>query len=416
MNTLRKHFSLRLLPVLVLPALMVSSGCDEDEGPTGPFQDASLAAVAYLGFDSGVVSAPSCVQCHMETSLDWGDTGHAHALATLYDSGHAQSSCRPCHTTGWNVADGIFGADDAWTAATADTLRLKDVQCEECHGPASQHNAPAEGVTDVLTPDDAELWEGEMCGDCHQGSHHPQFEEWESSAHAVSDQAAGGFVATQALCMKCHVGQNFVEYLEEGDAGDPMSDPVPVTCQACHNSHNRNNPGQLRTTLGQDIICARCHTADGAMPGTAVHNSVWEVFNGTLPFTYSGETYENSAHTDMFSGRVCLSCHYVESPFVSDLVPAATGHTFETDVEVCAKCHTGAVDFDVYGVQTETAGLIATLKAEIEIARATGADTGASFDNALYVLQAAEKEGSLGIHNRDYIQKLLQDAIDDLDP
>jgi predicted CXXCH cytochrome family protein len=416
MNTLRKHLPRWLLPVLVLPALMVFSGCDEDEGPTGPFQDASLVAVSYVGYTDGVSMTPTCGACHSGITQDWGDTDHASALTTLYNSGHQASYCLPCHTTGWDETDGIYGADDAWASAAADTLLLRDVQCEQCHGPASQHNALTDNPTDVLNPDDKELWDAELCGQCHWDSHHPFLEEWESSGHAVSSQAAGGFVTTNAPCMKCHVAQNFVENLTEGEIGSPVTDPAPVTCQACHTSHNNDNPGQLRSPLGQDIICAKCHTADGAMPGTTVHNSVWEVFSGTLGFTYLGETYENSVHTEAFSGRVCLGCHLVRTPYVSDTVPAVTGHTFQPQLEICQRCHAGATSFDIYGVQTETQVLIATLKAEIQIARSTGVDTSASFDNALYVLQAAEAEGSFGVHNRKYIQKLLQDAINDLDP
>ena len=414
---LKHHFQRRAL-LLLVPALVLLSGCEKDEGPTGPRQEAAGVALAYVGYSADVPMTPVCVECHAGITNDWAGTAHAGALTTLYNSGHQASSCLPCHTTGWNESDGIFGADDAWTSATVDTLRLRDVQCEQCHGPASQHNSFADDPTDVLSPDDADLWEAQLCGQCHEGSRHPTFAEWEQSEHAFSNQAAGGFVAENEPCMKCHVAQNFVRFLETGNMGSPVEDPAPLTCQACHAPHSRDNSGQLRLPLqeGGDVICAQCHTTDGVLPGGRLHNSAWEVFSGTLDFTYPGQTYENSAHTTTFTLRQCASCHARITSFVSDTEPAVTGHTFHVEVETCQLCHAGATDFDVYGVQTATMALIATLQAEIDTAKAAGSDTTASYDNALYVLDAARREGSSGVHNTRYIQKLLQDAIDDLTP
>jgi predicted CXXCH cytochrome family protein len=412
----RKDLLSRLALVFVVPALVLLSGCEEDEGPTGPLQEAAQVALAYVGYSAAAPMTPVCAECHGGIASGWAGTAHAGALTTLYNSGHQASFCLPCHTTGWNDADGIFGADDAWTAATADTLRLRDVQCEQCHGPASQHNTFAADPTDVLNPDDEELWDAELCGQCHEGAHHPTFPEWEQSGHAFSNQAAGGFVARNEPCMKCHVAQNFVRFLETGDMGSPVEDPAPLTCQACHSPHSKDHEGQLRLPLQGDVICGRCHTTDGVLPGERLHNSTWEVFTGTLDFTYPGETYANSAHTTTFTLRSCASGHVRFASYVSDTEPAETGHTFEVEVDTCQGCHAGATDFDVYGVQTATMGLIATLQGEIDAAEAAGSDTTASFNNAQYVLDAALREGSFGVHNTRYIQKLIQDAIDDLTP
>lgn len=414
MEALRKHSILRLLPLVLVPAVALLGGCEKDEGPTSPFTEISDVTLAYVGYTDTAARMPKCVRCHADRTFEWRQTAHSGALTTLYESGGAQSFCLKCHTTGWDTSDDIVGADDAWTAATADTLKYRDVQCESCHGPASQHGTFGPDVTDVLKPGDQKLWEADRCGTCHQGTHHPYLSEWQSSKHAESASALGGFVATNPACSSCHVAQAFHEWVDEGEEGFVSSTPVSITCQACHSPHSDENPGQLRLPLGENVICGKCHNAEGTQPGSTVHHATWEVFTGTLAFDY-GLTLTNSAHTTALGDEACITCHVVRSPYVSESQPAKTGHTFEPDVGACQQCHVGATDFDIYGVQTATQALIDQLQAKIDAAGPNDQATTA-YANALYILQAANTEGSKGIHNTDYIQALLQQAISDFNP
>ena len=406
--------------LLLVPALALLGGCDESEGPTSAELDAGLAAgLNFLGYQDAEAHNPTCIRCHAEESLNWRQTGHARALNTLHQSDHAASYCLPCHTTGWDGSEEVYGADDAWAAASADTSLYADVQCESCHGPASQHNSVDPDASDVLMPDDTALWEAETCGVCHEGTHHPYITEWEQSAHAEADLSGANFglsVATNPECAECHVAQSFAEWVESGDAEHIADEPVAITCQACHDSHDRTNPGQLRLPLGENIICGKCHNAEGAVPGQEVHHATWEVFFGELNFEYAGETYTNSPHTTVIGeDEACIACHVFREPYQSELDPASTGHTFEPKLVACQGCHPGATDFDVYGVQTQTQNLIDQLQAEIDASGPTDQAT-VEYERALYVLEVAESEGSLGVHNTDYIQKLLQDAIDKYTP
>ncbi len=408
---------LQVLALLMLiPAMMLAAGCEQDEGPTGPVVEGAAVPLQYIGYSDAVNRNPSCVQCHQETTFGWRLTAHADALTTIQESEHAASYCYPCHTTGWDTSDSLLGADDAWAAASSDTLMYRDVQCEVCHGPGSQHNnAYVDSPTDVLQPVDSELWDAELCGKCHEGTHHPYMEEWELSAHAGADASAGGLVATNPSCAECHIAQSFERWVTTGESGYIASDPQPITCQACHTAHSNDNPGQLRLPLGQNVICAKCHNAEGALPGETVHHATWEVFNGTLGFGYSGEEYENSTHTTALATEACVACHVFSSPYVSEAVPAKTGHTFEPRIEACQQCHEGATDFDINGVQTEIQGLITQLQAEIDAA-GTAQETTTSYLNAKFVLEAMISEGSLGVHNTDYSRKLLEDALADFTP
>lgn len=404
---------------LLVPALALLGGCEKDEGPTSPDVDEGLAAgLNYVGYADAQAQNPTCIRCHSEATLNWRQTGHARALHGLYTSDHAASYCLPCHTTGWDDSEQIYGADDAWAAASADTTLYADVQCESCHGPGSQHNSIDPDATDVLVPADQELWAVAACAVCHDGSHHPYFTEWELSAHAEADVSGAGYgltVATDEDCARCHVAQSFAEWVKDGEEGYVVGDPVAITCQACHDSHSRQNPGQLRLPLGQDILCGKCHNTEDALPGSDVHHSTWEVYFGELAFEYEGETYTNSAHTTALGDEACITCHVFQKPFDPISGSASVGHTFEPQVEACQGCHVGATDFDLYGVQTATQALIDQLQAEIEASGPTDEATDA-YERALYVLEVAQNEGSLGIHNTDYIQKLLQDAIDKYTP
>lgn len=418
-STMNRYWTRRLQVlalIMLIPAFMLSAGCEQDEGPTGPGEDGAAVALKYVGYSDTTNRNPSCVKCHEEKTFGWRLTAHADALSTIQEISYAQPYCRPCHTTGWDTADALHGADDAWTAASTDTLIYRDVQCEACHGPGSQHNNPyLDSPTDVLMPVDEELWDADLCGRCHEGTHHPYLEEWETSAHATADLAAGGLVATNESCAECHIAQSFERWVTTGESGYIAVDPQPVTCQACHTAHSNDNPGQLRLPLGQNVICGKCHNAEGALPGEAVHHATWEVFNGTLAFTYPGEEYENSIHTTALAVEACVACHVFSSPYVSESEPAKTGHTFKPRIEACQQCHEGATDFDIDGVQTEIQGLIDQLQVEIDAA-GTAQKTTTSYLNAKYVLEAMISEGSRGVHNTEYSRKLLQDALADFTP
>jgi len=82
-----------------------------------------------------------CQGCHSVPGRDqytyWVTTGHAVA----YDSVTViqnNPSCLPCHTTGWDTTQANGGFDDFYLAQPPDQAgitKMKNVQCESCHGP-----------------------------------------------------------------------------------------------------------------------------------------------------------------------------------------------------------------------------------------------------------------------------------------
>ena len=80
----------------------------------------------YLGTEA-------CADCHQEAVDFWAKSRHAHAWQTLVDRGQQfDFDCIGCHVTGWEKPGG---------SNLANNDKLRDIQCETCHGPGSIHVA-----------------------------------------------------------------------------------------------------------------------------------------------------------------------------------------------------------------------------------------------------------------------------------
>jgi len=348
------------------------------------------------------VSAALCVGCHIELGDEWGNTAHATAEESLLSSDHAGDYCFPCHTVSLDGNPANSGYDDLDPEVAA---RFGGVQCEACHGPGSDHIATREPMLSNFGAD--------LCGDCHTGGHHPTYDEWAVSAHAVAlslPRETNSHFSTH--CLECHSADYiFADSIPE-DA-TPFDFEFGITCAVCHDPHSDENEYQLRKPIVP--LCAECHTAGGASPGSNPHHPNGDIFQGTGGYEYPGEDYENSAHTIIENG--CAACHMWTSPFnaTGQDEDAISGHTFLPLVQACQECHSSATDFDLYGFQTNIANLFAQLEAELDAATDNDKLT-LSYERAEFNLHLLEADGSHGIHNPLYVSKLLQDSIDDFEP
>ncbi|NIR67402.1 MAG: hypothetical protein GWN67_15445 [Phycisphaerae bacterium] len=94
----------------------------------------------------------SCKGCHKYEYDKWSTKAHAHAYATLEKEGsEADPECVVCHVVGLKYEGGFVSVQE-----TAD---LKDVGCEVCHGPGSEH---IKSLGDVKTAEPKH-----DCVDCH---------------------------------------------------------------------------------------------------------------------------------------------------------------------------------------------------------------------------------------------------------
>ncbi|MCB9058253.1 MAG: hypothetical protein H6627_06780 [Calditrichae bacterium] len=359
---------------------------------------APTASPYYLG-------DAACAGCHASTHTAWEETAHGHAWATLQNSGHPASYCNPCHTVGFVGDLGNGGYDEAPIA------KYVNVQCENCHGPASEHVGSG-------TPDPTKIsisYAVETCAVCHEGSHHPYYTDWATSVHAAAPES---HAAESGNCGGCHEGVagairlsgDLSTWYSSGPTPDrPSFEELPaeaIACATCHDPHNDDVPGQLRTMAdvplgpsngtdpiitegGTGKLCMHCHharhTGDEHIP--AGDNRFGPHYSGQADMA-AGATGNHSVAAPGFVWadpshikvqNSCKTCHLNMIEYVSESEPAYTGHSFEPTVEACKNCH-GEIsaftdimaleDFDgdgtVEGLQNEVSGLIHVVDSELE--------------------------------------------------
>jgi predicted CXXCH cytochrome family protein len=324
------------------------------------------------------------------------------------------------------------GFDDFFNAVPQDTVgiaKMKNVQCESCHGPVQL--GVNHGDSTTVRP------QAEVCGDCHQDTHHPYFEEWELSGHARSDSSDSGpfltnLFKTSSGCSGCHTYQGFLEFVEdslalEPDVQNPPGDAsLPLVCAACHDPHGNSNEGNLR--LATEQICVKCHNPEyppedaGTQVGQDVHHSTAYMFEGIGGFEYPGVTYSNSPHKFVVT-RKCAECHVFMTDFQDGppVIPASTGHTFEPSKYSCAEagCHpsidttqTAEVVFNYKNRQMEMDSLASVLAGLLGTASDAQDSSSLGWLRAKFNYDFFESDGSHGVHNTNYARGLLQSAID----
>ncbi len=120
------------------------------------------------------VGAEVCGRCHPSEYAQWKTTAHARAWQTLVDQKKdATPECVTCHVVGYKKPGGFQSAEDAG--------KLGNVQCENCHGMGTQHEAwPKAGsrVTEAT------------CRQCHNETTSPKFDFAVYQPHVVHTPVA----------------------------------------------------------------------------------------------------------------------------------------------------------------------------------------------------------------------------------
>ena len=112
-----------------------------------------------------------CAGCHAGIQATVTNTPHFHALE---DFGTQSTVFTLTNlTVGYLLPTGYTNQ--------AATPQLAEVQCENCHGPAANHAA---SELDSTVRPRVEL-AATVCGGCHTGPQHPNYDEWETSEHAT---------------------------------------------------------------------------------------------------------------------------------------------------------------------------------------------------------------------------------------
>lgn len=426
----------------------------DDQGEKSLTATVTISAGTWVGVGTVGGAKPDitkgqCAVCHPKQAESWAKTGHA----TMFQKGitgkassHYAERCINCHTVGFDVAAGNEGFDDIATKLGwkfpeklkednwqnfidnyPELAQLANIQCENCHGPGSEHKGDKSKI--------AVSFESGVCGQCHDApTHHMKNYQWRQSKHTTSIYAAGGFVVTQDRCVHCHTAQGFSKGLKATE----IKEPAPITCSTCHDPHSADNEYQLRffgaieiagleVEAGPAAVCMKCHNAHGASVGREPHHPQAEMLVGVGGYEYPGETYESGAHSVAIEEK-CITCHMSPTPKQGEPGANQIGeHTWKMEnegvynVTGCKSCHGPLSNFDVNGIQSRIKSLLAKLeellpKKEGEVLVDSTDDITLTDvqKRAAFNYYFVKNDGSLGVHNPRYAEKLLIDSIKSL--
>lgn len=463
-----------LFLLLLVPALIVvgCSGDDGDEGAMGPpgmgyyeYTYIGTSGLACYHCHSDVVNSVAltghaeayddlaeeakgnayCVQCHTtgwDSDVDYD--GETATIAVVGPNPHGY--------------DDYFNQDGDLAAERRSDL--EGVQCEACHGPMGQDiSQHVPRISFASRFEDGESLS--LCSPCHEG----QLEEWVDSGHgnvAEADIQAFNdehYVGNPA-CAMCHYSEGFIM------ANDPkladMTFPSDylysfIGCVTCHDPHvgpaGEGNEAQLRNVGAVEVeyhpgfedgdeevarmegygtaqVCGQCHharrdtdnvtgqIADGYAHFGPHGSPQMDMFLGAGCYEIAGYTYDGEfGHQNI--ENACVKCHMVRQTELHGSLQDHSFHTFEPGVGNCEPCHT-VTDFNVNDVQTTVMGLMDDLAVALGFIDAD--DMAANFDSEGVGVQVWEREaayafffvlndGSYGVHNTDYTEDLLNNAI-----
>ena len=334
--------------------------------------------------------AAVCLECHGDIHATFTATRHAGAFTSAPEP--TDGSWLERRTVGYGLPTGFLSVSDFRS-----TNQLAGVQCENCHGPAANHAANPEDFTARPRVEPAAT----VCGGCHTGPQPPQYDEWQTSAHAtVSEEGMN-----PNSCGRCHIGPARLAMLKEKLV--PQNDhTVAVSCAVCHDPHavrafvnvlngvhtnvvqgvsvvitnsalGATYTRQLRNPLSStndyylttsDVfsnkydpninVCAQCHNHRGAAWTTSNraphHSPQYNILLGTVGELDTGSAAANPAPgTHYLVEKQCVGCHMqTAAPQAGPPeVAAVTGHKFEMNsYRACDECH-GRDDHDQSNAQ-----------------------------------------------------------------
>ena len=301
------------------------------------------------------------------------------------------------------------------------------------------------------------------CSDCHDMSDNMVaiINQYENSVH----YAGATVFENRTTCAACHTSQGFVECVGTGldNTAAAIDNPAPINCRTCHEIHKtytdadyalrvssapfkpRFDPATTEMlSMGKGTLCAKCHQPRVVTPFPTVggadfnltssrygaHNGPQAtIFAGMGGFEIAGTmSYDNSAHTAGIPDG-CPTCHMAKA-----FGKVGGGHTFSMsyvsegeeglNTSGCIACHSDApaLATKISETQATTQALLTQLKDRLMELNLIGANDQAIVPGmrtqiqlgAILNYKSVLMDRSLGVHNANYAQALLQNSFESL--
>ncbi len=379
------------------------------------------------------------------------------------------NNCAGCHTTGLNLEKSkwedegvrceachgpglahVEAADDAGSRPTEEEIQtVRDAivvspdpaVCGRCHSrgtasdnihPFSTQYQPGGDLLADFRPVDPEA-EGYWWTSNHARLSNMQFNEWRDSAHATALTTMSESSKAQDACLQCHsVDYGFVQrIIARHDSGDREGTPpeMPtlqtaqfgVTCVTCHSFHVDAETPPVSALRDEPYnLCVSCHTQTTVTDG--LHHPVQQMFEGASMI----ESVDGvpGKHFTAEDGPDCTNCHMAKLPVdggftlathaLEPLLPEADS-TSEIQ-SVCASCHTdltnGDTQYLVTDIQESVRGRLTLARTRLSSVAPPeeGSAAEALYHEVMLALDFVQNDGSLGVHNYQYADTLLDFA------
>ena len=442
------------MTVLIVGALgLVGCGSSSNNTTTPPNNNGGTDNGGSTKTGRTYVGVAVCEGCHKDIAEKEMATRHGHALATLQNIGQGTNDrCLKCHTVGFQDTAKAGYVNEETTPG------LANVQCENCHGPGSEHagSPSADNITRVVP--------SSVCGSCHTDAHHPTYDEWKLSKHSISS-----FDSHSDHCVSCHTAEGFLNKLDAPlSPHEPILNPRAETattndeCWACHDPHEAKEGTVHQLRLPVNELCRSCHTFredQGSTPSSEtnqrpLHNPQAELINANGGFVYdptANPTDPDRAYTRLTLDPAvgithkeategdCSICHVypISQGSPTEEMPNYTGHTFRPYLLACQNvgCHTnlarqeepvkplieasavteGASDNTIAFFTSRKAIVSDRIKAvgaavkKIDIDKLTAVENTA-LRVAQWNLRLVTADKSMGIHNWQYTNAMLAEC------
>jgi hypothetical protein len=324
---------LLILGIFILIALIavIVAADDIDRGTRSP--------------DPTYVGSPSdnCAGgCHDIKVANWSETDHGEDHSNVYGRNKYNGSCAPCHVVGYDETD-IGGFNSSQEYNSTYNEMLLGIQCENCHGPASEHNDQdqfnvikrREHINMDRSPYTACWGFGES--KCHSGARQFGYETglpgWNQSKHAPFDNDPEEDHGLNKYCAECKSPSQYESSVTYSNKDLPenqidISIWRGITCADCHNPHNVTAyDHQLK--WDPEEICDVCHHETR-------HESI-------RTGHFEKEPSVNIVDYSYMDDVECVDCHMYNTEHGMPEEYTILGHSFEATIEACVWCHT-----DVY--------------------------------------------------------------------